>query len=111
MTLIQRSMASAERSFHKSLTALSKLQSTRGFVPQKTVEEQTAVQESGFVPSKPPEEAAEQPAPAGFVPQKTAAELAAFKYMGYFPEDHDEYAESLVNSCLHARHNTEPSPE
>ncbi len=34
MTLIQRSMASAERSFHKSLTALQRLQKTRGFVPQ-----------------------------------------------------------------------------
>ncbi len=32
--LIQRSMASAERSFHKSLTALRGLQKARGFVPQ-----------------------------------------------------------------------------
>jgi hypothetical protein len=34
--LIQRSMASAERSFHKSLAALLKLQKQRGFVPAKT---------------------------------------------------------------------------
>ena len=71
MILIQRSMASAERSFHKALAALAKLQRSRGFVPQKPVEEQTTAQETGFVP------------------QKTAAELAAFEYMGYFPEDHD----------------------
>ena len=93
LALIHRSMASAERSFHKALAALAKLQRSRGFVPQKTVEEATTAQETGFVP------------------QKTAAELAAFEYMGYFPEDHDEYVESIVNSRLHARHNNEPSPE
>ena len=97
MTLIQRSMASAERSFHKAPAALAKLQRSRGFVPQKPVEGQAT--------------AAKQPTPAGFVPQKTAAELAAFEYFGYFPEDHDEYVEAIVNSRLHARHNTEPSPE
>ena len=97
LALINRSMASAERSFHKALSALQKLQASRGFVPQKPVEEQTT--------------AVEDFTPAGFVPQKTAAELAAFEYMGYFPEDHDEYVESIVNSSLHARHNTEPSPE
>jgi len=36
LALINRSMASAERSFHKSLTALAKLQKQRGFVPAKT---------------------------------------------------------------------------
>ena len=61
MTLIQRSMASAERSFHKSLTSLAKLQKTRGFVPPKTqsdsshvhvfeFEEEDRDEEPGFVP-------------------------------------------------------------
>ena len=40
LALINRSMASAERSFHKSLAALAKLQRSRGFVPQKTVQNQ-----------------------------------------------------------------------
>ncbi len=44
MTLIQRSMASAERGFHKSLTSLEKLQKARGFVPSH-------LGETGFVPS------------------------------------------------------------
>ncbi len=77
MTLIQRSMASAERSFHKSLTALRALQKTRGFVPQQTNSDSSHVQvfefeeedhdeltgfvpsnllaETGFVPSNPSE--------------------------------------------------------
>ncbi len=37
-----RALASAERSFHKTLTALLKLQKDRGFVPQKTVPAQPA---------------------------------------------------------------------
>ncbi len=37
-----RALASAERSFHKTLTALMKLQKDRGFVPQKTVPAQPA---------------------------------------------------------------------
>ncbi len=45
--LIQRSMASAERSFHKSLTALRGLQKARGFVPQIEVSDP----KPGFVPS------------------------------------------------------------
>ncbi len=60
--LIQRSMASAERSFHKSLTALQRLQKARGFVPQINsyeahssayhVEyEEEDQDETGFVPS------------------------------------------------------------
>ncbi len=62
MALIQRSMASAERSFHKSLTALQKLQKARGFVPQINVYqahsatryieyEEDGDDETGFVPS------------------------------------------------------------
>ena len=37
-----RALNSAERSFHKTLTALQKLQKDRGFVPQKTVAAQPA---------------------------------------------------------------------
>ena len=61
--LIQRSMSSAERSFHKSLTALRAFQKARGFVPQINAyqaqsgthhieyeEEDQA--EAGFVPSE-----------------------------------------------------------
>lgn len=43
--LIQRTMASAERAFHKSLAVLRQLQKDRGFVPQIISEVQ-----SGFVP-------------------------------------------------------------
>ncbi len=59
MTLVQRAANSAERSFHKTLDSLAKLQKERGFVPQKTapeqpaaIEEQPAVEETGFVPEK-----------------------------------------------------------
>ena len=37
-----RALASAERSFHRTLTALQKLQKDRGFVPQKTAPAQPA---------------------------------------------------------------------
>ncbi len=47
--LVQRSMASAERSFHKALTALGKLQKARGFVPQNQERHQTESPESGSV--------------------------------------------------------------
>ena len=36
LELITRTLASTERSFHRTLTALTKLQKARGFVPQKT---------------------------------------------------------------------------
>ncbi len=66
--LIQRSMASAERSFHKSLAALLKLQKQRGFVPSKTEPDSSHIRFidpeeddpeeniclSGFVPSHMP---------------------------------------------------------
>ncbi len=107
LALINRSMASAERSFHKSLAALQKLQHIRGFVPQKRVEDETPVEETGFVPAESAHDGAESPTPAGFVPQKTAAELAAFEYMGYFPEDMDEYVESIVNSRMNLSRSTE----
>jgi hypothetical protein len=37
LVLIQRNMASAERSFHKALTSLRQLQKDRGFVPSNSV--------------------------------------------------------------------------
>ena len=98
LTLIARSMASAERGFHKALAALAKLQKSRGFVPQKTVEKQTAAEETGFVPAESSKETAEKSTPAGFVPQKTAAEREAFEYFGYYPEDIEKYVESLLDS-------------
>ncbi len=87
MTLIARSLASAERSFHKSLTTLSKLQSQRGFVPQKPVQGQTTEETTA------PE--------TDFVPQKTVFELEAFERMGYFPEDAEKYVKSILDSGGH----------
>ena len=56
LALIQRSMAAAERSFFKALTALQKLQKARGFVPsENTAEEDLAPPEDiapGFVSSE-----------------------------------------------------------
>ena len=66
LTVIQRSMASAERGFHKSLTALRRLQKDRGFVPQPS---EAAEHEIGSVPQD-FEGSAEQ---IGFVPQNSAA--------------------------------------
>ncbi len=94
MTLVQRAANSAERSFHKTLSTLAKLQKERGFVPQKTAQEQPAVieeqsvaQEPGFVPTKcdattqlefenpapKPECTASATRQAGFVPEKIAS--------------------------------------
>ncbi len=67
MTLIQRSMASAERSFHKSLTALQRLQKARGFVPPKTQSDCSHVQVFEF-------EEEDQEDQAGFVPSNSVAE-------------------------------------
>jgi hypothetical protein len=47
--VVQRTMASAERDFHKSLAALRRLQKDRGFVPQPT---DPAEHEIGFVPQQ-----------------------------------------------------------
>ncbi len=53
-----RALASAERSFHRTLTALQKLQKHRGFVPQKTVPAQPAV--AGPAPAPAPDDALKQ---------------------------------------------------
>ena len=69
--LIQRSMASAERSFHKSLAALQSLQKTRGFVPSKTEPDSPHVR---FI--DPDEDYPEENiCLSGFVPQKTVAHV------------------------------------
>ncbi len=53
-----RALASAERSFHKTLAALLKLQKDRGFVPQKTVPAQAAA--AVAAPAQVPENALKQ---------------------------------------------------
>ena len=54
LAVVQRTMASAERGFHKTLTALRRLQKDRGFVPhqsQSPEDDQEPVAEKlGFVP-------------------------------------------------------------
>lgn len=50
LALVQRSMASAERSFHRALAALTKLQKQRGFVPAKAKPAQAQSTPDGFVP-------------------------------------------------------------
>ena len=68
LPIIQRTMAGAERGFHKTLTTLRQLQKDRGFVPQKQeVVAQSVSQKSpepiihqqqiGFVPQNNPEPA------------------------------------------------------
>jgi len=57
LAVVQRTMASAERGFHKSLTALRRLQRDRGFVPQESPEPSAETSDSaveiGFVSEKP----------------------------------------------------------
>ena len=49
LAVVQRTMGSAERGFHKTLAALRRLQKDRGFVPQPS---EAAEQEIGFVPKE-----------------------------------------------------------
>jgi hypothetical protein len=83
LAVVARTMASAERGFHKSLTALRRAQKDRGFVPQNS----GAVEEIGFVPESP------QPSTVratleqqiGFVPEELRPfldESGAFKQGG-----------------------------
>ena len=71
LALVQRTMASAQREFHRALTDLRRLQKDRGFVPQLAPESAAdpvhAPSEIGFV-SKDRQTAEEQ---IGFVPSKT----------------------------------------
>ncbi len=55
LAVVQRTMASAERGFHKTLTSLRRLQKDRGFVPQESHEPSAELSdpaaEIGFVPA------------------------------------------------------------
>ena len=82
LSLIQRSMASAERAFHKALAALKKIQKERGFVPAKSETEKGGLIEAppSLSPSLSPEARLSVPvfrrpaaADSGFVPAKTVA--------------------------------------
>lgn len=87
LAVVQRTMASAERAFHRSLAALRRAQKDRGFVPQESSQPEVVADEPavfspaktsphapavpaaanastiGFVPSKPPEAPAAPPIP------------------------------------------------
>ena len=56
LAVVQRTMASAERGFHKTLTALRRLQKDRGFVPEESNQSEPETQEPavpiGFVPEE-----------------------------------------------------------
>jgi hypothetical protein len=72
LVLIQRNMASAERSFHKALTSLRQLQKDRGFVPSDSVGQTVSAVCQGS--SEPPngfvsQNAASRKSSTGFVPQ------------------------------------------
>jgi hypothetical protein len=58
LAVVQRTMASAERGFHKTLTALRRLQKDRGFVPQESpepsAEASDPANEIGFVSADEP---------------------------------------------------------
>jgi hypothetical protein len=77
LTAIQRMMSSAERGFHKALTALRQLQKDRGFVPANSVGAPAGIDQTEPHPTEPRLEGAVQLsadscaliAPAGFVSQ------------------------------------------
>ena|SRR5579885_3272901 len=94
LNLVQRMMSSAERGFHKALTALRRLQKDRGFVPANSTSEPAEPQPSrdcqgavGFVSQsdqnpdcqggvKLTAEQSELPASSGFVPANSTSEPA-----------------------------------
>jgi hypothetical protein len=70
LALVQRTMGSAERAFHRALTALRRLQKDRGFVPQNLSESAEAATEP---PPIHPQPLGSTPAPQhkpGFVPEE-----------------------------------------
>ncbi len=89
MTLVARSLASAERSFHKALTALQKLQEHTGHQPALPIKRSASAdlgagRESvvrdrekvrGFVPQKPVQEQTTAKEP-GFVPAESSRQTA-----------------------------------
>jgi hypothetical protein len=84
LTAIQRIMSSAERGFHKALTALRRLQKGRRFVPQK--------QESGFVPTSPP-----VPEPRPGVPERARFSAQGSGATGFVPPPCAETGNELRN--------------
>jgi hypothetical protein len=82
LTAIQRMMTSAERGFHKALTALRQLQKDRGFVPQNR--ESSA---SGFVPQSSIDQQNHecQRAATGFVSQIPSYECISAENAGHEP--------------------------
>ncbi len=75
LALLERTMASAERGFHKSLTALRRLQKDRGFVPQTSP---APADEIGFVPQE-SAEPANTPGPSTELSAFAAQQLAALR--------------------------------
>jgi hypothetical protein len=71
LAALARALAAAERAFHRSLAALTKLQRARGFVPAKQNEgaQRTAAAPpvAAFVPVESPAAAGDQPASAASV--------------------------------------------
>ena len=78
LTLLARTVASAERGFFRALAALTKLQKLRGFVPQKTRPEQEAA------PASEPEIAAED---NDFLPETPSPLFAHQKAHQFYPSN------------------------
>ena len=95
LALIQRTMASAERGFHKSLTSLRQLQNARGFVPLTSAELPRDEQNETAVPASeapPPHRACEpETETAGFVSQRNHEANDS----GFVSEDHEPSFEFL----------------
>ncbi|MBV9760714.1 MAG: hypothetical protein JO340_09125 [Acidobacteriaceae bacterium] len=81
LAIIQRTMASAERGLHRSLTALRRLQKDRGFVPQisEAADDRDSTHEQPAAPSTPATAvplnevilfSRDPPPPNGFVPEE-----------------------------------------
>jgi hypothetical protein len=76
LAVVQRTMAAAERGFHKTLTALRRAQKDRGFVPLTSDDSGEPI---GFVPQEPTPETQQ----IGFVPQEPEPET---QQIGFVPE-------------------------
>ncbi len=73
LPIIQRTMASAERGFHKALAALRQLQKDRGFVPQVSGKQLESISQN---PAEAPGEASLISRQAGFVSQNGHSQAA-----------------------------------
>jgi hypothetical protein len=67
LPIIQRTMAAAERGFHKALKTLNDLQRRRGFVPQIAARETESIPQTAAAPQPQP---ARTTPPPHFAPQK-----------------------------------------